>query len=295
MADFPSQGSTCVGPHASPINVFELPEIKNGTWWIGGVDSGVSVAYPPTVGDNGNWWVDGKDTGYPVNVFPEITPDGYWSINGEKTDIRATLFVDSRTITGDGSIENPISVNELKTSGFIRPVNGIFDSVEDLPQQEGYRALIFNEDSYEVAEFVNGSYEFTAFPEGYCVCVGEAIYVNVENSLVQINNSSTGQLFAKGFYEETPDLQEGESAVVKKQGDFIRFLLVSKVGGRLSSKILKEGEEVRFIDNQSSLYGRKFYVRGQDFVEISARIFTEDSLDGDGSSQNPLRVPFYYL
>lgn len=46
----------------------DTPEVKNGTWWIGGEDTGIKAVgvdgNTPAIGSNGNWWIGGKDTGH---------------------------------------------------------------------------------------------------------------------------------------------------------------------------------------------------------------------------------------
>src|SRR5690554_1992022 len=52
------------GPQGQDGNT---PEIIDGNWWIGGVDTGVQAGgqngATPEIGTNGNWWIDGTDTG----------------------------------------------------------------------------------------------------------------------------------------------------------------------------------------------------------------------------------------
>jgi len=81
------------------------PEIIDGYWWIGGVNTGVPATgatgpeggagpagVSPTIID-GFWWIGDVNTGVPatgaVGATPEIV-DGYWWIEGVNTGISAT-------------------------------------------------------------------------------------------------------------------------------------------------------------------------------------------------------------
>lgn len=296
------------GPSASPINVYALPEIHNGTWWIGGVDSGVKVAYTPTVGANGNWWINGEDTGAPVNVLPEITADGFWSIGGVKTDKRAFLFVDGLTVLGQGSQEDPLHVNSLEVTGFITPAILILDSEVDLPESPnlGDRYVILPseeadlgtmESKLRVVTRVDGEWRPEEIRNDYCIVVASQVYVCIDGRLQLLKQDSVGLLRALDVVEEIPTLEEGDAVVQKvaREGFPTYYLFVQFIGGGLSQRILKEGEEVRFIGKTSELYGRKFFIEGTELVEIKGTVEVSSSVSGDGSKENPLRIPLYTL
>ena len=56
------------------------PYISGGTWWIGGVDTGVQAeaedGNTPYVGANGNWWINGADTGVKAEGENAVS---YWA------------------------------------------------------------------------------------------------------------------------------------------------------------------------------------------------------------------------
>lgn len=58
--------------------------IKDGIWWVNGVNTGVSAT--GTNGVNGNDGTDGKDG---VTPSIEISEDGYWVVNGVKSEVKA--------------------------------------------------------------------------------------------------------------------------------------------------------------------------------------------------------------
>src|SRR5690554_6091498 len=66
-ADGPQGDPGPEGPQGPQGQDGNTPEIIDGNWWIGGVDTGVQAGgqngATPEIGTNGNWWIDGTDTG----------------------------------------------------------------------------------------------------------------------------------------------------------------------------------------------------------------------------------------
>src|SRR5690554_5878578 len=66
-ADGPQGDPGPEGPQGPQGQDGNTPEIIDGNWWIGGVDTGVQAGgqngATPEIGSNGNWWIDGTDTG----------------------------------------------------------------------------------------------------------------------------------------------------------------------------------------------------------------------------------------
>jgi hypothetical protein len=288
----------------NPVVIYKNPEIINGTWWIGGVDTKVPVAYPPVPGEDGYWYVNGQKTTAKVNVIPTISEDGYWVLDGKKTSVRATILADNNTLIGNGSEESPLAVDILRVSGVLPPAIKFLDTIGELPvyAAEHSRYVINSTTASTVYEMLNGEWKETVVKEGYAIIVAGKLYICISHILhaFKAGDVDTGvekpvldvvDYIPSSFLDGTRYLLRRPIAGTTK----FAFIVLENKGGIIHEHELLEGCAVRVLNKTSPYYDQWVVVKEGNIQSGSSIKAVSDSLAGDGTPENPLRVPVYYL